>query len=93
MKYIYMLYDYQEHGPESIIATLDKDLVLSIFDKKWPPNSDLCPVRADDYEKVRNTLIQYLLETNDDLVKYEGVRLSDGWGGVVLHVLVLEESK
>ena len=91
MKYIYLLYDYQEHGPETISATLDRSSVLNMFDKNWPPNSDLCPVRADDYKQVKDCLSVFLQESDDDLAKYEGARLSSGWGGVVFHVIPLEE--
>lgn len=36
MTYIYLLSDYEEHGAEHVVATLDRSKLQSMLDKHWP---------------------------------------------------------
>lgn len=88
---VYILYDYEEYGPENLVVTLNKKLVLYLFDKKWGKYKELYPEHKDTWDLTRDRLKQYLEESDEMLIEYDGVRCSDGWGGVVLHVSRLEE--
>jgi hypothetical protein len=75
MSNLYLLYDYDEHGPENLIATLDKNSVIDLIKSTPYPESGW--LKMDRAEKAM---------AEDEPGR---VALTDGWGGLVLHIVKL----
>ena len=74
---VYILSDYGEYGSVNVMATLDKDKVLSLL-----IDSELgCGNRLDTVKKLTGLLDAD--EIND------GEDLEDNWGGSMLHIIEL----
>ena len=91
--YVYLLSFYGEHGAECVRATLDRGKLHAIIDAYELKG----PVKRDEYHKA----LDYALSDGDEALAaldealYEGsganpTNLSDGWGGMQLHVVRLE---
>jgi len=89
VSYVYLLWSYNEYGPEDLSATLDRnklpDLVKAYNAKGWFDRY---------YEKgeIPKYLEELLLKTDEELAAGDGIRhLIDGWGGLCLQVTELDK--
>ena len=97
--YVYLLSFYGEHGSEEVKATLDRGRLHAMIDSYDLSKS---PIDSDAYHKA---LDEMLLDGDDvlsasrtycDDSKTQGPmphNLSDGWGGMQLHVVRLDEAQ
>lgn len=76
MAKVYLLYDYEEHGPEDIVATLDASALGGLVKANFPEYAD----RLD-------TSVEDALRRSED--EDGGIKLQRGWGGLVLRVVEL----
>ena len=84
MAYVYLLSTYGEHGAEAVHATLDRaklpaalaDLIGSHF-------------RYTDPSEWQSDLQKLLVQDDEELAAHDGDNLSEGWGGIQLHVVDL----
>lgn len=107
-QYVYIISDHDEHGAESVRATLDvkmvptliRDLIFSEKPKPW--------WSVPDFENGKQSYLEQVLARLEELVNSKtdeelsmhitgmngtegspGHCLTDGWGGVQLHVVKL----
>lgn len=88
-KYIYLLWYYAEHGPEGLKATCDRSLlpklVKSYSDDGWFERCTWKPLEV---------LAEALKKSDAVLADFDGgYPLMEGWGGLVLQVVKLQESE
>lgn len=80
MTVIYLLYGYEEDGPEDLVATLDRDGLMDLA--KADEFADA--FRGDGSVRLAEVLAEYsgrpIPPGKYDLLPY-------GWGGPVLHVV------
>ena len=106
MPIIYILSDYDEHGAENLIATLDRDKVMAMVDANWPNFVPDAKPHGDGYVQ-HQTFVRYrkwiadakaglakLLEKPDSelLQRQSGWNCTDDWGGMQLHVTEVYDS-
>ena len=87
-EYVYVLSSYGEYGAENAVATLDKSLLLGLLRKHF---SDTYTDIHQEYAALEKLLLlhdeAYLAaKTQSD----QSIDLSQGWGGIQLHVIALE---
>ena len=88
MTYVYILSDYEEHGAENVVATLDCKKLVSLIDENWSKEQG---EYANDWKaRAKSKLNEVLTHTEEILVKRTPWNLHDGWGGIQLHVVVLK---
>ena len=82
--FVYLLWDHDEHGPESLLATLDRGALPKLC-------SQYCATMpADDRSAFADALEALLLKPDSDLVTDTGGhQLRAGWGGLHLSVVRL----
>ena len=73
----YILSDYNEHGAENVVATLDKTKVMELM------KSNFQWVNQEDIDKL-----EYYLEI--DKPSKDANNLAVGWGGIQLHIIELQ---
>jgi hypothetical protein len=78
MRRIYLLYDYEEHGPENLRAFSSFSDFMG-FDKSGYCQPDQLRILEERLSKMDGT---------EPAGNYP---LSEGWGGAVLHIVDLEE--
>ena len=92
MTFVYILSDYGEHGAQNVVATLDRSNLVELLKRNWPE-----PVKWDGTERPGHGAddisgLEELLEASDeDLRAADGANLTEGWGGIQLHVVLLDE--
>ena len=82
MTYVYLLYDYEEHGPRRLRATLDRSKVRDIALAEW----------SNDFPKdlpVLEAGIDDALALPDEALE-EGQQFRDGWGWPGMQTVRLE---
>jgi hypothetical protein len=86
MKYVYLLWDYQEHGPENIVAADSPSALLRVA-------ADVCgqcKEALDDLKRLLECSPEWLSETPVTDSYPRSHRLgAPGWGGPHLQVLRL----
>lgn len=82
MKYVYVVYYYQEHGPEEIVATCDKSQVGKMLLEYKP--SDGVDLYSELAQKAQEIVDSAPIE---DLLR--GVPLENGWGQPVVRTIQL----
>lgn len=75
--YVYLLSDYEEHGATNVCATMDREQLAKLL-ARWAN-----PV-------AQGMLAVLLKETDEALAQRDGINLTHGWGGPMLHVVPLE---
>jgi len=95
---VYILDEYEEHGPENITATLDKTKIRSIIEN-WPMDKFVFHGFGDkvalEKKHIENhkIYIDKMLEYFDKITDFDTVGecdLGPGWGGLQLHVVELK---
>ena len=84
--YVYLLSVYDEHGSESVRATLNRRFLPELLVRPWG--------RWVPSEKYVKRLAEILQSPDTDLAGKDGAMprdLGDGWGGPQLHVVRLEK--
>lgn len=76
MTYIYLLSDYEEHGSEHMVATLDRDKLFGLIENQWGAYN--IP-----------GLQELLKKPDEELDRGCGWNCPPGWGGPQLHVVKL----
>lgn len=76
---VYLLSTYEEHGAKDVVGTTDPSKLPEML-KTFGPNFG-----GMEYE-----LRQLESALKDGLADRDGWDLSDGWGGVMLHVIELQ---
>lgn len=79
MTVVYLLYWYEEHGPEDLVATLDRDSLMDLA-RAGELAKAFC---GDGSVRLAEVLAEYAGRPIPP-GKYELLR---GWGGPVLHVV------
>lgn len=90
-KYVYMLYEHDEHGPEGLVATLDRTKLPQMLQDHWGPgkvNGMCSPVRQEDLQEAADTLRSLLMKSDDELAD-QCWKCFDEWGGLALDVVTL----
>ena len=77
---VYILSTYQEDGAEDVQATLDKSKITQLLKN--------LSVKYDGPMDFEEEKLKVVLE--NDQSNQLGHKLSDGWGGVMLHIIELE---
>lgn len=80
---IYLLYDYEEHGPDSVYATTRRETLESASEEYWSNHG------AENAEEGRQNL-KRLLSLPDHEILGDN-HLSRGWGS--LKLLVVEPDR
>lgn len=85
IKYVYLLWEHDEHGPENLVATLDRSKLVNLLDTfKWANHTATQTLVHTDLEVL-------LLRTDEDLSSNNGIHeIESGWGGIHLQVTVLQ---
>jgi hypothetical protein len=78
-RFVYILSTYQENGAENVIATLDRTKLHGLLTSYFKP-------LAHEHER----LAELMAGNDDELSKTDGHYLSNGWGGIELHVVELK---
>lgn len=73
---IYILFDYEEHGPELSVATTIREELPKLLVDTWV-----------DTDEAKKKLIAELENTDSELIDKQNIELKRGWGGVCLRVL------
>ena len=96
-QYVYMLYDYEEHGPERLGITLDRNRLPDLLKQEWPvldgsENGGPAGTYINEgyVRDALDQLSQCLLKTDDELCA-ENHALVAGWGSITLRVEKLFE--
>ena len=88
MTYVYLMYDYEEHGPENLIATLDRGKIRELAIAQWgeDPEKEFAKYPhislAEHTESARimiDGIDKALSKTDEELEQY-GAQFRDGWG-------------
>lgn len=74
---VYLLSDYNEHGSENMIGTTDKSKVMQLM------KDNFSFFNQQDVDEL-----EWLLEK--DKPSKDPDNLSNGWGGIQLHILELK---
>ncbi len=74
---VYLLSDYNEHGSENVVGTMDKNKVVELLQTKFPFWAQ------DDAEELKKLL-------EEDVPSTMPYTLGKGWGGVQLHIIELQ---
>lgn len=84
MKYVYVLADHGEYGLEENVATLDRDSLPALLERFQDGYAEKNKAEA-------SKRLDVLCEPGGELLggRYN---LMDGWGGVQLYVIQLNES-
>ena len=82
---VYIMNTYEEHGPDDMYATLDPSNLPAMLEEYGLPNSD-GPGR--ELMKERRALARFM--SGNPLEDIRG-GLSDGWGGIQVHMIELYE--
>lgn len=105
MPYAYMLSDYDEHGAEDVHITLDRSHIVTMLQDRFSEMMVSPPVWARENERVKtvwreritessvealNGLAEALAQDDAKLAEQQKHNLQKGWGGVQLHVVLLE---
>lgn len=77
---VYFLSDYGEYGAENVRATLDPEKLFSILAG--------CDYKPQTITTAKRKLRGYLRKSKTTPI--EGHNLTDGWGGIMLHIIELE---
>lgn len=77
IKYVYLLYVYRELGPTGLMATLDRDNLLAMFDRGWP---------GPDYAIERAELVECLAGPDEELIGVTELNEAE-WGRPCLQVV------
>ena len=103
MKCVYLLWTYEEHGPEDLVATLDRSKVRELaegFDEKgWfardkkDHKADMAELPAVEYRHPLEILSSLLERSDADLLEEDGHPLMAGWGGLNFQVVELAEGR
>lgn len=101
---LYLLYDYEEHGPENLVATLDPHALPKFAEQRWPAEFDVTEKanaskpwaewsarQVAKYGTTRLTARMVLERWIEDGCPEEIPDLSGGWGGPELLVVTLDE--
>jgi len=72
---LYLIYNYEEYGPENIFATTDKEKVL-------------LAVKAlqKEYERIPESIYENAVEALEKDAEGD-YPLQSGWGGYVIHIV------
>jgi hypothetical protein len=85
MAYVYILSDYEEHGAEHVVATLDRSKLMDLVDINWP--------EVDEWNTKAKAGLAANLDLGDEILADrpdgDGWNCHKGWGGMQLHVVVL----
>lgn len=81
MPYVYILSTYDEHGAENVVASLSESGIFALAEQHFPK-------AFGEYE--RRELEAMLQETDGALRLMGGINLSEDWGGLMLHVVLLD---
>ena len=82
-RYVYMLSTYDEHGSVQCRATLDRNRLVTMLTGYFYDGN----VRPE----YLAGLTKLLQEPDERLADDSGTNLSNGWGGMQLHVIKLED--
>ncbi len=74
---IYLIYDYEEHGPEHLIACTKKENIESC----------LMTHMINDPQKYRDKVLERFRQIQEDGYPIGRHNLTDGWGGSVLEIV------
>jgi hypothetical protein len=80
---VYILSTYEEHGAYHVVATLDRDKIISLIQEKF---TDIFPDEA--INEAVSTAIELLKLPDPESGACGG--LNKRWGGIQLHVVNLE---
>lgn len=98
--YVYMLSTYQENGAEDPIVTYNRQQVLNMFEYNYGVTKYQSYGKGDtERDKLIETNHQHeleklalcLLKSDEELCQPDGHDLSDGWGGIMFHVVKVFE--
>jgi hypothetical protein len=81
---VYILNTHEEHGPYHIVATLDRDRIISLIQEKF---TDIFPDEV--IKEAVNNATELLRVADPDGTGYMS-GLNKRWGGIQLHVVDLE---
>lgn len=81
MTYVYILSHYHEYGAENVVATLDRLKLADLLKANWSEAT-----QTEDMSGLENLL----LRPDEELAREDGNDLSSGWGGIQLHVVLLD---
>jgi hypothetical protein len=79
-QFVYLLSTYDEHGSEEVQATLDRSTVRAMLRVGFP--------YTGEHESA--SLAEAMSEQDSALAERSPVNLSDGWGGIQLHVVRID---
>ncbi len=97
MTYVYLLYDYEEHGPQHMMATMERVKIRDMAIAKWASEDP-----AEEHAKYPHLTLEYfesqkremidgvdaaLAKTDEELL--EGIQFRGGWGWPSLQTVVL----
>ena len=85
MKYVYMLSTYGENGSEECVVMMDRARIGEVMRERfgW----------AADKKGVSQKLHDLLVLSDEELSRGFGHDLTNGWGGVQLHVIPVYECR
>lgn len=86
--YVFILSDYQEDGAEHVVATLDRNDLMTMIDANWPQDTLETEDKNSWVNQAKTELTKLLTSSSDeDLAEGDGkYDLHNGWGGMQLHV-------
>jgi len=86
---VYIISDYAEDGAEGVHATLNKNEVINIWDRKYKSyhNGVILDKYIKNYEEEKKKLLQLIEE---DEINMDGYNIGAGWGGTMLHIIEAE---
>ena len=100
MTYVYILSTYAEDGAEDVIATTRRDRLADLIEVGWPltlppPNWSSPEAWAEHLrawrKEAQDGLGKLLEQPDTDLASRQGHQVHDHWGGMMLHVVELQE--
>ena len=98
--YVYILSDYDEHGAENVVASLDRARLFDLVNENWPTppaGKDETAAgaiarevyHAEWIEEGLAGLRRRLEKSDEELATGRPHNCHNGWGGMQLHVVKL----
>ena len=81
-EYVYILSTYDEYGAQDVRATLRRDELPSLLQNYR--------ALVGEFHEAEERLSEVTKSEDKDLADRDGIELQKGWGGVMLHVALLE---
>jgi len=90
-QYVYLIYDYEEHGPDRIGSTLDRERLHELVDSVFGSRGNFYRQYSEASLTDLHRVLAEMLEQSDEALLNNGGRnhIEPGWSGPVLHVMRL----